>query len=42
MAELNDLLDKILEKELSPDMMKLKLRILERIANESDVKPSTC
>ena len=40
MAELNDLLDKILEKELSPDMMKLKLRILERIANESDVKPS--
>jgi hypothetical protein len=40
MSELNEIIDKLLEKELSDDMQKVKLQILKRIANESDVKPS--
>lgn len=40
MSELYEIVDKLLEKELSDDMLKVKLQILKRIANESDVKPS--
>ncbi|MBQ9556676.1 MAG: hypothetical protein IJV05_10665 [Muribaculaceae bacterium] len=40
MSELHDILTSILDKEMSPDMMKVKLKILNRIADEADVKPS--
>ncbi len=40
MANLQDIAAKLLEQEASPEMQKLKMQILRRIALESDVKPA--
>ena len=40
MANLQDIAAKFLEQEASPEMQKLKMQILRRIALESDVKPA--
>lgn len=40
MADFQSLVSKILEQETSDEMKEIKLRILQRIAEESEVKPS--
>jgi len=39
-SDLAKLAAKLLEQETGEDVRKIKLRILERIANESDIRPS--
>lgn len=40
MDNLQELLAQIVSNEISPEMADIKRQILQRIANESDVKPS--
>lgn len=39
-TDMMTLISKLLEQETSPEMMNTKMRILERIANETDIKPA--
>lgn len=38
--DIQEIAAKLLEQETSEDMKKLKMRILERIATETDIKPA--
>ena len=40
MADIQEIAAKLLEQETSDEMKKLKMRILERIATETDIKPA--